>query len=144
MVEKRILTVQPLILWEVSLMPTARDVMTKGVVMIDGTATVAEAVRLMKEKGVRALIVDRRDEADAYGIVTQRDIAYHVLAQGLDPDEIKVHEIHSKPLVVVNPDLDIKYVARLMANMGLSRAPVIFEKKVQGIVSVSDLINKGM
>ena len=112
--------------------------------MIDGSASVADAVKLMKEKGVRALIVDRRDDNDAYGIVTQRDVAYHVLAQGIDPAEVKVHEIHSKPLVVVNPDLDIKYVARLMANMDLSRAPVIFDKQIQGIVSVSDLINKGM
>ncbi|NPV49519.1 MAG: CBS domain-containing protein [Armatimonadetes bacterium] len=125
-------------------MPTARDIMTPNVVMIDGTATVAEAVKLMKEKGVRALIVDRRGDEDAYGMVTQRDIAYKVMAQGLDPNEVKVHEIHSKPLIVVNPDLDIKYVARLMANFRLSRAPVIFDKKVQGIVSVSDLINKAM
>jgi CBS domain-containing protein len=125
-------------------MPTARDVMTTGVVMVDGMAPVAEAVRLMKEKGVRALIVDRRSDDDAYGIVTQRDIAYKVMAAGLDPDEVKVHEIHSKPLVVVNPDLDAKYVARLMANMGLSRCPVIFDKKIQGIVSVSDLVNKAM
>ncbi len=125
-------------------MPTARDIMTTGVVMIDGLATVAEAVKLMKEKGVRALIVDRRNEADAYGIVTQRDIAYKVLAQGRDPNEVRVHEIQSKPLVVVNPDLDVKYVARLMANFGLSRCPVIFDKKIQGIVSVSDLVNKAM
>ena len=68
--------------------------------------------------------------------VTQRDIAYKVMAAGLDPNEVKVHEIHSKPLVVVNPDLDVKYVARLMTNMKLSRAPVIFDGKVQGIVSV--------
>ena len=125
-------------------MPTAREVMTTGVVMVDGMASVAEAVKLMKDKGVRALIVDRRAPDDAYGIVTQRDVAYKVMAAGLDPDKVKVHEIHSKPLVVVNPDLDAKYVARLMANMGLSRAPVIFDKKVQGIVSVSDLVNKGM
>jgi CBS domain-containing protein len=125
-------------------MPTARDIMTGNVVMIDGMATVAEAVQVMKEKGIRALIVDRREEDDAYGMVTQRDIAYKVLAQGLDPETVKVHEIHSKPLVVVNPDLDIKYVARLMANFKLSRAPVIFDHKIQGIVSVSDLVNKAM
>jgi CBS domain-containing protein len=125
-------------------MPTARDVMTGNVVMVDGMASVADAVQLMKDKGVRALIVDRRADDDAYGMVTQRDIAYKVLAQGLDAASVKVHEIQSKPLVVVNPDLDIKYVSRLMANFKLSRAPVIFEGKVQGIVTVSDLINKVM
>jgi CBS domain-containing protein len=125
-------------------MATARDIMTTDVVTVDGNATVAEAVKLMKEKGVRALVVERRDPADAYGIVTQRDIAYQVFAAGEDPAEVKVHEIMSKPLVVVNPDLDVKYVARLMSNFGLSRAPVIFEGKVQGIVSVSDIVNKAM
>jgi len=118
--------------------------MTTEVVKIDGSASIAEAVALMKEKGVRALIVDRRNVEDAYGIVTQRDIAYKVVAAGRDPAAVQVHEIHSKPLVVINPDLDVKYVARLMRNIGLSRAPVIFEGEVQGIVSVSDIVNKAM
>ena len=125
-------------------MPTARDIMTTEVISIDGEATVADAVAQMKAKGVRALVVDRRNPDDAYGIITQRDIAYAVLAQGRDAAAVKVHEIMSKPLVVVNPDLDVKYVARLMANFGLSRAPVIFEGKVQGIVSVSDIVSKAM
>jgi CBS domain-containing protein len=121
-------------------MPSAKDVMTTDVVTIDGMATARQAAETMDKKGVRALIVDRREPEDAYGIVTQRDIVYEVIAAGEDPDEILVHEIMSKPLVVVNPDLDVKYVARLMANMGLSRAPVIFGGKVQGIVSVSDVL----
>ncbi len=125
-------------------MPAARDIMTTDVVTIEGTASVADAVALMKEKGVRALIVDRRGPGDAYGIVTQRDVAYDILAQDRDPSAVQVHEIQSKPLVVINPDLDVKYVARLMANIGLSRAPVIFEGKVQGIVSVSDIVLKAM
>jgi CBS domain-containing protein len=57
---------------------------------------------------------------------------------------VKVHEVMTKPLVVVNPDLDAVYVARLMAQKGLSRAPVIYEQKLQGVVSVTDLITKAM
>ena len=125
-------------------MARARDIMTTDVVTVDGSATVAEAVKLMKDKKVRALIVDRRSEEDAYGIVTQRDVVYGVVAQGLDASEVKVSEIMSKPLVVVNPDLDVKYVARLMAHQGLSRAPVLFEQKLQGVVSISDIIEKSM
>ncbi len=125
-------------------MATAREIMTADVITIDGSATVAEAVTKMKETGVRALVVERRDAGDAYGIVTQRDIVYSVFAAGEDAASVKVHEIFSKPLLVVNPDLDVKYVARLMANFGLSRAPVIFDGKVQGIVSVSDIVNKAM
>lgn len=114
--------------------------MTKDVATIDGNATVREAVAMMREKQVRCLIVERRDDEDAYGIVTQRDVVYEVTAWNRDPDEVKVHEIMTKPLVVVNRHLDIRHVARLMANLGLSRAPVIFDGKLQGIVSVSDII----
>jgi CBS domain-containing protein len=122
----------------------ARDIMTTEVVTVDGSATVAEAVRLMKEKGVRALIVERRSDDDAYGIVTQRDIVYSVMAERKDPTKVKVHEVMTKPLVVVNPNLDAVYVARLMAQKGLSRAPVIYEQKLQGVVSVTDLVTKAM
>lgn len=122
----------------------AKDIMTTEVVTIDGNATAADAARTMRDKGMRTLIVERRGEEDAYGIVTHRDLVYKVVAQGKDPAEVKVHEIMTKPLVVVNPDLDVKYVARLMANVGLSRAPVFFEQKLQGIVSVSDIVNKAL
>ncbi len=121
-------------------MPTAQDLMATNVVMIVGDASVAEAIWRMHEEGVRCLIVERRSPDDAYGIITQRDICYAVAAHSVDPEHIQVHEIMSKPLVVVNKNLDIKYVARLMANQGLSRAPVIFDGKLQGIVAVSDII----
>ena len=122
----------------------AKEIMTTDIVTIGGTATVTEAIAKMRDSKVRALIVERRGDEDAYGIVTQRDIAYAVLAAGKDPDNVLVHEIQSKPLVVINPDLDVKYAARLLANMGLSRAPVISGGELQGIVSVSDIVLKGM
>ncbi len=125
-------------------MAKARDIMTADVVTVDGSATVAEAVKLMKEKGVRALIVERRNEDDAYGIVTQRDIVYSVMAERRDPTKVKIHEVMTKPLVVVNPNLDVVYVARLMAQKGLSRAPVLYDQKLQGVISVTDLITKAM
>lgn len=56
-------------------MATAKDIMSTDVVMIDGNDTVAAAVAKMKEHGTRTLIVDRRNKADAYGIVTYRDVA---------------------------------------------------------------------
>ncbi len=125
-------------------MPKAKDIMTTELVTIQGSASVSEAVALMKSRGVRSLVVDRRDGEDAYGMITQRDVVYKVMAKGLDPNQVKVHEIMSKPLVVVNPNLDVKYVARLLANMGLSRAPVIGDHRILGIVSLSDIVNKAM
>jgi CBS domain-containing protein len=106
----------------------AKDIMTTEVVTIEPSATVAEAVALMKEKGLRALIVERTNEEDAYGIVTETDIVYKVVAQGLSPQSVLVREIMTKPCIVVNPDLSVENVARLFAMTGIRRAPVIRER----------------
>jgi CBS domain-containing protein len=122
-------------------MMKAQDIMTQDVVSIRGSATVAEAVKLMKEKGLRALVVSRRHDEDAYGIVTETDIVYKVAAFGHDPKQMRVYEIMTKPCIVVNPDLGVEYVARLFANSGIRRAPVI-KGDLLGIISVSDILTK--
>ena len=60
----------------------ASDIMTQDVATIRGSATVAEAIKLMKFKNLRALIVDVRSSQDAYGIVTQTDVVTKVVAYG--------------------------------------------------------------
>ena len=125
-------------------MACAKDIMSTEIVTISGMATAEEAVKLMREQNVRSLIVERRTDDDAYGLITQRDLVYFVAAKGLDPEDVKVYEIMSKPLVVVNPNLDVKYVARLLANHKLSRAPVIGDHRLLGMVSLSDIVNKAM
>lgn len=119
----------------------AEEIMTREVVAIRGSATVAEAVKLMKDKGLRALIVERRHENDPYGIVSETDIVYKVAAYGHDPKKMRVYEIMTKPCIVVNPDLGVEYVARLFANTRIRRAPVVRDKLL-GIISVSDILHK--
>ena len=123
-------------------MLSAKDIMTATVSTISGSATVAEAVKTMKEKGLRALIVNPRSNSDPYGIITETDIVYKVAAFGHDPKQMRVYEIMTKPCIVVNPDLGVEYVARLFANTRIRRAPVIAEKLV-GIISISDILKKG-
>ena len=117
------------------------DIMTKEVVTISGSATVAEAVKLMKDKGLRALIVEPRSDRDPYGMVTETDIVYKVAAYGNDPKTLRVFEIMTKPCITVTPDLGVEYVARLFANTRIRRAPVV-EGKLLGIISISDIMHK--
>lgn len=104
-------------------MLTAKDIMTVEIVMISGSATIAEAVKLMKFKQVHSLIVERRHNADAYGIITSADISNKVVAYGKDANKIKIYEVMTKPCVVINPDLAVEYVARLLAQTGVDHAP---------------------
>lgn len=122
-------------------MMTAAQIMTKDVVTIRGFATVADAVALMKEKGLRALVVEPRHDADPYGIVTETDIVYKVAAFGHDPKKMRVYEIMTKPCVVVNPELGVEYVARLFAQTKIRRAPVI-KDGLLGVISITDILRK--
>ncbi len=119
----------------------AADIMTTDVATVRSSATVAEAVKLMKVRGWHALIVERRHDQDAYGIITFSDIVYKVIAFGKDPAKVRVYEIMSKPCIVVNPDLGVEYVARLFAEHRLLRAPVI-QGELLGIISLVDIINE--
>ncbi|MDB9509776.1 CBS domain-containing protein [Kamptonema animale CS-326] len=123
------------------MMMKAEDIMTTEVVTIRGSATVAEAVAMMNDLCLRALIVERRHEQDAYGIVTETDIVYKVAAFGKDPANVRVYEIMTKPCIVVNPELGVEYVARLFANTRIRRAPVISNTLV-GIISITDILSK--
>ncbi|TAF11010.1 MAG: CBS domain-containing protein [Nostocales cyanobacterium] len=120
-------------------MLTAADVMTKDVAIIRSSATVKEAFDLMRARDWRALIVDRRHEQDAYGMITESDIVYKVIAYSKDPNKVRVYEIMTKPCIVVNPELGLEYVARLFANHHLRRAPVI-SGKLLGIISLTDIL----
>lgn len=123
------------------MMMKARDIMTEEVVKIKGSATIAAAVALMKEKNIRCLIVDRRRDGDAYGIITETDIVKQVAAFGKDPQEVRVYEIMTKPCVVVNPDLGVEYVARLFSQVNIHHAPVL-QEELLGLISTSDILRK--
>ena len=122
-------------------MMQAQEIMTRDVVTISGSATVAEAVKLMKDRGLRALIVERRSDSDPYGILSETDIIYKVAAFGHDPKKMRVYEIMTKPCITVNPDLGVEYVARLFAKTRLRRAPVV-KGELMGIISISDILKK--
>lgn len=117
------------------------DIMSKKVITIRSFATVANAVKLMRDNGLSSLIVNRLDESDSYGIITKTDIIYKVAAKGLDPEQVRVCEIMTKPCIVVNPDLSTKSVAQLFANTGIRRAPIIRDKLL-GVISITDLLLK--
>ena len=120
---------------------TVADVMTTDVVFIDGKEPVSNAVRLMKKKGVSSLVVNRRSQDDAWGIVTRKDVVNKVVAPGRHPLEVKVFEIMSKPAITVRPGLALKYCARLMSHVGIRRAPVFDGEDIIGIVSNADIFN---
>jgi signal-transduction protein with cAMP-binding, CBS, and nucleotidyltransferase domain len=122
----------------------ARDVMREQHLEMDGTATVKEALDAMKAANASVVIVKKRHENDAVGIVLLSDIAKKVLAKDRAPARVNVYEIMSKPVISLDPELDVRYCARMFERFGLSHAPVIESGKVLGIVGYNGLVFHGL
>ena len=123
-------------------MLTAVDIMTEDVIGIRDSATVAQAIALMQHHKVRSLIVEHPNDPNAYGIVTERDIIYKVTALGTNPTTIGVATIMREPCIAVEPTLSLAELAQVFAETGIQRAPVIQDKALLGIVSITDILMK--
>ncbi|NHZ69657.1 MAG: CBS domain-containing protein [Thermotogales bacterium] len=121
-----------------------RDVMKSNFDMIDGKTTVEDALKTMKHVETKTLIVNKRYDADEYGMVLLSDIAKQVLAKDRSPKRVNIYEIMAKPVLSVQPDMDIRYCARMFEQFGLSRAPVLEHGKVIGIISFTDMVLRGL
>ncbi len=122
-----------------------RDVLHTGHCHVDGLTTVAEALALMRAESAHALIVDKRDAGDEYGLVLVSDIAKKVMARGRAPERVNVYEIMSKPIISVRPTMQLRYCARLFERFGLTIVPVIdASDEVLGLVSYDDLVLRGL
>lgn len=121
-----------------------RDVMMNTYAIVEGLTTVAEAVAIAKQRQVKALIVNKRNADDEYGIVLMNDIAKKVLAVDRSPERTNVYEIMTKPALSVSASMDVRYCARLFERFGISRAPVIEDGKVLGMVSYNNIVLNGM
>ena len=118
----------------------ARDVMHQGVVSIDGMATAREAAAKMRAEKLASLMVNKRNEDDAWGILVVQDLVRGVILKGRSPAEVNVYEIMTKPVITVPGDMDIKYVARMLYRAGIRRAPVEDCGELVGMISLDSLI----
>jgi len=117
------------------------DLMTKEVKYIQEDASIKETIMRMNIEKVSSFIVERKDDDDAYGIITRKDIITKVVETGRDLEYTKVKDVMNKPLLVISPGLDVKFVARFMKMANIRRAPVFDGEKIVGIVSNTDILN---
>ena len=85
-------------------------------------------------------MIDRRHEGDEYGILAVHDIAEHVISQDRSPERVNVYEIMSKPVLSVDADMSLKYAVRLLFRFKLTRALVLENGKIAGLVTLRDMV----
>ncbi len=120
----------------------AKDVMHKGIVSIDGMATAREAAAKMRSEKLSYLLVDKRNDDDAWGIVAVHDFIEKVIIPGRSSSNVHVYEIMTKPIITVPADMDIRYVARMIYRAGIRRTAVEEGGELIGTITLSSLILK--
>ena len=106
----------------------------------DGMMTVAEGIKLAKEHNVTALIINKRNAQDEYGLVLLADIAKEVLAKDRSPERVNLYEIMAKPLLSVTPSMDVRYCARLFERFSIHLAPVVEDNEIIGMVDYINMV----
>ena len=121
------------------MMKTAQEAMTREVTTIHPHATVAEAIQRMRERQVDSLLVEPVSPSDTWGIITQADVVYKLVASAKDPNQVEVAEVMSKPVTTVRPDTSLQECARLMVRDHIRRVFVFDGRHIIGVVSVGDI-----
>ncbi len=116
-----------------------QDVMSVTPIIIKKTETAYKAASLMKESGAGSLVV-LNEAGELEGIVTEMDIVFKAVAEGLDPNKVKVEDILSSPVRTIEGTKNIRDAAELMAQLSIRRLPVMRSGKLIGLITENDII----
>lgn len=105
---------------------------------ISPDATVLEAVALMAEKNVGALLVVQNDQL--VGLISERDYTRKIVLHGKRSRETPVHEIMSTGLQVVRPNESVETCLRMMTENRIRHLPVVADDQLRGVISIGDLV----
>ncbi len=112
--------------------------MIKDVITVESDTTAREVAKLMKKHEIGCLIVMKKGKP--VGIVTERDMLKRVLLKSKDPRKTKVGKIMSKPLVVGEPQTDIRDAVRFMIEGKIKKLPIVEDDRLLGLVTFTDII----
>lgn len=105
---------------------------------VPSDATVYDAMKMMADKDVGALLI--MDGSQFVGVVSERDYARKVILQGRSSKETPVREIATETLITITPECSVDEAMRLITTNRIRHLPVVHEGKVQGMISIGDLV----
>jgi CBS domain-containing protein len=119
-----------------------KDVMTSDPCTIDAGKSVAYAAKMMRDEDVGLAPIVEGDKL--IGMLTDRDIAIRVVAEGRNPDQVTAREVASSQVVTIDPQQDLNEALRIMAKHQVRRLPVVEEDgRLVGVVAQADVAREG-
>ncbi|CAN2044001.1 CBS domain-containing protein [Candidatus Magnetomoraceae bacterium gMMP-1] len=117
------------------------EFITTKIEMVDAKKSLYDAIERMVDRRIRSLVVQFSEDKNDYGVITARDIIFKVLAKKIDPKDVKVSEIASKPIVCIEQGADLFEVSKIMEEANVARIFVCENKKIIGVVSLIDIMD---
>ena len=114
-----------------------RDVMTKDVWSSGPAATVAEAAQAMRDMNVGSIPLVDGDQL--VGVITDRDIVIHIVAEGLDAQTERIESFMTREMVTATPDTSVEEASQIMAREQIRRLPVVEDGRLVGYLAIGDL-----
>jgi CBS domain-containing protein len=124
-------------LFEESASLKIKDVMVTDVVTVNAGVNVREATKRMDDYEIGCLLV--MEKGSIIGILTERDVLKRVVVETRNPEETPVQEVMSKPLIVVDPETSLEDAVKLMFEKKVKKLPVVKDKKLVGLVTLTDI-----
>jgi len=125
-------------------MKKCNEVMTKDLACCLPNDTVAKAGKLMKDKDIGSVpVIETEQSKRLVGIVTDRDLALAILAEGRDPKTTKVEDVMTRSVVTCRAEDDVQQALDAMAEYQLRRIPVVDkDNKLVGIIAQADVATR--
>lgn len=105
--------------------------------------TVMDVARKLKEKSLRKLIV-LNDKKEPVGVITTTDIAFKIVAEGIDVNKAKVKEFMSTPIVTIDAEDDVMKANLKITDLGVYSIPVVSDNKLKGLITLNELIKNSL
>jgi CBS domain-containing protein len=122
-----------------------RDVMTKDPACVTPRAPIREAAQVMQRENVGIVpVIEEKGDKRLLGVVTDRDIAIRVVAEGLSADTRVSEIMSSSRITTCSPDDDVDEAMQAMSSEQVRRIPIVDERgSLVGIVAQADIVRKG-
>ena len=119
-----------------------KDVMVKEIITVNPTTKIRDAVELMNKNQIGCLVVTRKGKP--VGIMTERDVLKKIVCRCKNPEQTRVSEIMSKPLIVGRVDMDWLEAVKLMLDRNIKKLPILDDERLVGLVTLTDIARMRM